>query len=140
MKKLQSLIFTLIVVATGLVSCEKDVVSPIEVPVSQQTSTTPTDLFVPDGAATIIVDEVGTVMNVEGTYVVVSQGKTYLPNDLAEEFQAHKLKVFFVGKVRSSEINEPLIPIQLMKITGTDKPIELPDISSRFTVIDRITN
>ncbi len=138
MKKLQSLILALSLFAIGLTSCEKEVVNPLQIPVSEQISTSSSDLLVPDGGATIIVDQIGTVMRVEGTYIISSQGKTYLPNNLSEDFQAHKLKVFFVGKIRSNAAKEDLIPIELIKISATDKPIELPDISSRTTAVDRI--
>ncbi|MEZ4886557.1 MAG: hypothetical protein R3E32_17605 [Chitinophagales bacterium] len=140
MKNLPSLIFALAFLIMGLSSCEKELVYPIHTTsVNQVTNTNSTDLFVPDGHAYTIVKETGTVMFQDDQYVIRSQGKTYFPNKLSEEFQAHKLKVFFVGKVRTNVINEEIIPIEIIKISATDRPIEQPTISTRVTAIDRIT-
>ena len=140
MKKVQSFIFALTFLMIGLSSCEKEVIEPIQTTHIGQITTASTDLFVPDGHAFITISEVGTIMKQGDEYVIHAQGKTYIPNDLSEEYQAHKLRVQFVGTVQESEIGKELIPMTLVKITASERPIDLPRNSTRVEGVNRITN
>lgn len=140
MKKLQSFICILALLSFGLTSCEKENLTTTlqttgtnEITLSHPS----TDLLVPDGNAPILVDAIGMIISKDGEYLINSQGKTYLPDELPEDFHAQKLQVFFVGKVSVNSLENEIIPIELLKISATDRPIDLPNISSPVIAIDR---
>jgi len=133
MKKIQSFLCAIALIIS-LSSCEKEIVSPLQTLDLNPISTSSTDLFVPDGEAIVVVEETGTVMRQDGQYIIRCKKATYLPTGLPAEYSGHKMKVFFAGEVQTDALNEEIIPIELTKITGTDRTV--PQVSTTATAID----
>ncbi|MFK7904600.1 MAG: hypothetical protein AB8B69_05730 [Chitinophagales bacterium] len=133
MKKVQSFI-CVIALIISLSSCEKEAVSPLQTLDLNPISTSSTDLFVPDGEAIMVVEKTGTVMRQDGKYIIRCEKATYLPTGLPAEYSGHKLRVFFAGEVQTDALNEEIIPIELTKITGTDRTV--PQVSTTATALD----
>ena len=138
MRRISSFICALIFCGMGLSSCEKEAVLPIETSEINYVSNSSDNLFVPDGHAFIIIDEVGTISQQDSDYFIRSNGKTYLPEELPKEYQSHKLQVLFVGKVVTSNLNNEIIPIEIMEIVSPKQPTLIPQISTSVGAIDRV--
>lgn len=133
MKKIQSFLCAIALIIS-LNSCEKEAITPIQTPDLNPISTSSTNLYVPDGEAIVLIEETGTVMKQDGQYIIHCKTATYLPSGLPAEYSGHKLRVFFAGEVQTSTLNEEIIPIDLTKITGTDRTV--PQISNTATALD----
>ncbi len=133
MKKIQSFLCAIALIIS-LNSCEKEAVTPIQTPDLTPINTSSTDLYVPDGEAIVLIEETGTVIKQNGQYIIRCKKATYLPSGLPAEYSGHKMRVFFAGEVQTNTLNEEIIPINLTKITGTDRTV--PQVSTTTTALD----